>query len=138
MLIRSFAAKMGFCNEVIEELVVVVSELTSNILKYGKSGFIELAATGDDDDDDAGRGIQIVAEDETPPFDLSGALRDGYDSQGKIPAAQVYGRRGIGAGLGAVARLSDDVRMETFEDGSKKRLIVRRGLAGKPRRGSKP
>jgi anti-sigma regulatory factor (Ser/Thr protein kinase) len=135
-MVRPFAAKLGFEPEVVEELIIVVSELASNILKYGSRGFIEVSELHLEVD--GVRGIQIVAEDETAPFDLDGALRDGYDSHGKIDPAQVFGRRGIGAGLGAVARLSDEVRMESFEDGNKKRLIVRRVLGGKPRRGSKP
>jgi anti-sigma regulatory factor (Ser/Thr protein kinase) len=135
-MLRPFAAKIGFEPEVIEELIVVVSELTSNILKYGHHGFIELAEI--DFDQEGVRGLQIIAQDETPPFDLHGALRDGYDSKGKIDPAHVYGRRGIGAGLGAVSRLSDGVRLEALDGDTKKRLIVRRILGGKPRRGSRP
>ena len=113
-MMRPFASQLGFEREVVEELVLVVSELTSNILKYG---------------------ISIVAEDETRPFDLAGSLRDGYDAHGKLDPALVYGRGGIGAGLGAVARLSDAV--ELVPHGAGKRILVRRFL-GRPRRGSSP
>jgi anti-sigma regulatory factor (Ser/Thr protein kinase) len=108
----------------------VVSELASNIIKYGRRGHIELAAL---DRDDGLRGISIVAEDETPPFDLIGSLRDGYDAHGKLDPAQVFGRGGIGAGLGAVSRFSDGV--ELVPHGTGKRIVVRRYL-GRPRRGS--
>lgn len=126
-MMRAFAGKIGFAHEVIEELVVVVSELASNILKYGRRGYIELS--------EIERGIEIVAHDESPTFDLIGSLRDGYDSKGKLDPATVYGRRGIGAGLGAVARLSD--RVEQFAEGTGKRIVVRRTV-GRPRRGSSP
>jgi serine/threonine-protein kinase RsbT len=129
-LLRSFATQLGFEREVVEELVIVVSELTSNILKYGRRGRIEISGI---DREEGTRGISIVAEDETPPFDLACSLRDGYDAKGKLDPAMVYGRRGIGAGLGAVARLSDAI--EQIPHGAGKRIVVRRFL-GRPRRGS--
>jgi anti-sigma regulatory factor (Ser/Thr protein kinase) len=131
-MVRPFAAQIGFDREVIEELVVVVSELASNIVKYGRRGRIELARI---DREEGVRGLSIVAEDETPPFDLMGSLRDGYDAKGKLDPAAVYGRRGIAAGLGAVARLSDS--LELVAHGTGKRVIARRFL-GRPRRGSSP
>ena len=131
-IMRAYASQLGFEREVVEELVVVVSELTSNILKYGRRGSIELSGI---DREEGTRGISIVAEDETPPFDLLGSLRDGYDSKGKLDPALVFGRGGIGAGLGAVARLSDAI--ELVPHGQGKRIVVRRFL-GRPRRGSSP
>lgn len=127
---RSFASQLGFEREVVEELVVVISELTSNIIKYGRRGMIELSGLHHET---GTRGISIVAEDETPPFDLLLSLRDGYDSKGKLDPALVYGRGGIGAGLGAVARLSDAIELVPHGEG--KRIVVRR-LLGRPRRGS--
>jgi len=131
-MMRSFASQLGFEREVVEELVVVVSELTSNILKYGRRGVIELSGI---DREEGTRGISIVAEDETAPFDLLGSLRDGYDAKGKLDPALVFGRRGIAAGLGAVARLSDAIELVPHGEG--KRIIARRFL-GRPRRGSSP
>jgi anti-sigma regulatory factor (Ser/Thr protein kinase) len=130
--VRKVASAIGFEREVVEELVVVVSELTTNILKYGRRGHLELASVHRDN---GVRGISIIAQDETPPFDLRGSLRDGYDALGKLDPALVFGRAGIGAGLGAVERLSDSVELEPHGV-SGKRLIVRRFL-GPPRRGSR-
>lgn len=130
LMVRSFAAKIGFEREVIEELVVVVSELASNILKYGRRGHLELACL---EHETGVRGISIVAQDETPPFDLMASLRDGYDANGKLDPALVFGRGGIGAGLGAVARFSDGVSL--VPEGAGKRIVVKRWL-GRPRRGS--
>ncbi|MBX3199510.1 MAG: ATP-binding protein [Labilithrix sp.] len=137
-ILRAFATRVGFDREVIEELAIVVSELASNILKYGRRGHIDLSLTERDEPRAVGgrlRGITIVAEDETPPFDLAGSLRDGYDTHGKLDPARVFGRGGIGAGLGAVRRLSDSVELVPTEGG--KRIIVRR-FVGRPRRGSSP
>lgn len=132
-LVRSFAPAVGFDKEVTEELVVVVSELASNIVKYGRRGTIELSAL---DPAEGVTGISIVAEDETPPFDLTGSLRDGYDSSGQIDPARVFGRGGIGAGLGAVARFSDRLELVPVATGGK-RIIARRAVS-RPRRGSQP
>lgn len=129
-LVRKVGAEIGFEREVIEELVLVVSELASNIVKYGRRGSISTSAFVSEV---GTRGIEIVARDETPPFDLTGSLRDGYDAKGKLDPAAVYGRHGIGAGLGAVARLSDRVELVPHETG--KSIVVRR-FVGRPRRGS--
>lgn len=129
-MMRAFAPQLGFTRETVEELVIVVSELTSNILKYGRRGLIELSSV---ERSDGVPELAIVAEDETPPFDLAGSLRDGYDASGKLDPALLFGRRGIGAGLGAVARLTD--ALELAPHGAGKRIIARRVLS-RPRRGS--
>jgi anti-sigma regulatory factor (Ser/Thr protein kinase) len=118
---RAFALELGFHREAAEEVVVVVSELASNILKYGRRGAIELAPISDPH---RGAGLSIIAEDETGVFDLESAVRDGHDAVGKLDPALVYGRRGIGAGLGAVVRLSDGIELVALERG--KRIVVRR------------
>ncbi|MFO0738123.1 MAG: ATP-binding protein [Labilithrix sp.] len=132
-IVRGFATAIGFDKEVTEELVVVVSELTSNIIKYGRRGTIALSAF---DPNEGVAGIEIVAEDETPPFDLTGSMRDGYDSAGKLDPARVFGRGGIGAGLGAVARFSDRLELVPTPSGGK-RIVARRAVS-RPRRGSQP
>jgi anti-sigma regulatory factor (Ser/Thr protein kinase) len=129
---RTFAGEQGFVPEVCEELVVVVSELASNILKYGRRGWIEVSMV---ETPERGRGLMIVAEDETPPFDLNRALVDGHDVNGKLDPARVYKRGGIAAGLGAVSRLSDSI--EQVPHGGGKRIVVRR-FERRPRRGSSP
>jgi hypothetical protein len=51
--------------------------------------------------------VRVTAFDEGPPFhDFEQALRDGSSDSGPISAGSFAGRRGIGAGLGAVKRLS--------------------------------
>ena len=130
--VRTVASQIGFDREVVEELVIVVSELTSNIVKYGRRGHLEISAIVRED---GARGISIIAEDETEPFNLTLALRDGYDAVGKLDPARVFGRGGIGAGLGAIARFSDT--LELIPAGAGKRIVARRFI-GRARRGSVP
>lgn len=117
---RAFARALGFSDRAVEELVIVVSELASNIRKYGIKGTLELAHV---EDVKHGLGILMVAQDETPPFDLSIALLDGHDATGKLDPATVLRRRGIGAGLGAVARFSDQLTVEPCPGGKRLRVI---------------
>ena len=119
--LRSMAAAVGFTGVAIEELVLVVSELVSNALKYAGGGQLDLTHI---DDETRGPGIMIAVEDKAAPFDLERALPDGHDARGQIDPARIFGRGGIGAGLGAVARLTDGVRLEPTEQG--KRLVATR------------
>jgi|SRR5579864_6748488 len=95
------------------EVAIVVSELASNIVKYGVRGEITLqvaAIAGD------GITLTVVARDVGPPIhDLAIAMLDGHDDRGPIDPATMAQRGGLGNGLGAVARLADgfEVRQET-------------------------
>lgn len=124
-LIREHAASLGFTPTACAELVIVVSELASNILKYGVRGKIEVMSV---EDEARGPGIRIVASDETGPFDLEMAIPDGNDAKGKLDPIRLYGRGGIGAGLGAIVRFSD--AMEMVPCGTGKRLVVTRYVRG--------
>jgi anti-sigma regulatory factor (Ser/Thr protein kinase) len=102
--VQRVATQIGFSKHAGQELAIVVSELCTNILKYGVRGEIGLRRC---DDGVAGAGIEITAEDEGPPlacFDT--ALRDGFGDRGPIDPAQLR-RGGIGAGMGAIRRLTD-------------------------------
>jgi anti-sigma regulatory factor (Ser/Thr protein kinase) len=102
--IQTLGAKLGFSRGGCQELAIVVSELASNIVKYGKSGSVEFGETHDEH----GAGVWIVARDIGPPFrNLEVALQDGCDENGPIDPALLLRRKGIGAGLGAVVRLTD-------------------------------
>jgi anti-sigma regulatory factor (Ser/Thr protein kinase) len=118
---KQFAAELGFGRRACEELAIVASELSSNVLKYGKRGSLELSAI----EDARGRGIVIVARDCGPPFrNLETALKDGHDENGPIDPAHILKRGGIGAGLGAVIRLTHSFRVEP-EPGGKRIVVVR-------------
>lgn len=103
--VQRVAAQIGFAKTAAGELAIVVSELSTNILKYGVRGEITLARV---DDLTRGAAIEITAEDEGPPLaDLELALRDGWGDRGPIDPSHLR-RGGIGAGLGAIRRLTDE------------------------------
>jgi len=123
--VREVARQVGFDRSGCQELEIVVSELCSNIVKYGTSGSVEIEALADPA---LGAGVSIVAEDIGPPFrNLELALRDGYDDNGPIDPLKLLQRRGLGAGLGAVLRLTDSFTLEQDEP-QRKRIFVRRYL----------
>jgi serine/threonine-protein kinase RsbT len=127
--VKRCAQELGFLPKDVAELVIVVSELASNILKYAGRGAIAVAPT---DDPRQGVGIQIAAFDAGPPFhDLSMALRDGHGDRGRILPERMFGRKGIGGGLGAVVRLTDSFECDQQPAG--KRIGVVR-FRRRPRR----
>jgi anti-sigma regulatory factor (Ser/Thr protein kinase) len=94
------AASLGCGRRRATEIAIVVSELASNIVKYGVRGEIAFAI-------EEGT-LVVTASDEGPPIrDLALALTDGCDDCGPLDPAQLAGRGGLGNGLGAVVRLSD-------------------------------
>lgn len=116
------AAELGFARRCAVEIAIVASELTSNILKYGASGSVALDPV---DDTRRGPGLRITARDQGPPFvDFERALRDGCDAAGRLEPSAFAGRRGIGSGLGAVRRFSDDLGWSP-EPGGKRVWAVR-------------
>ena len=90
--VKEVGELLGFSRTDCQELAIVVSELTSNILKYGVRGSIELdayahAAQGD--------GILVVARDIGPPFrNLELAKQDGCDDRGPIDPGSLLRRGG--------------------------------------------
>ena len=102
------------------ELAIAVSELATNIVKYGIHGEVVVIL-----DQDAGvrGGIRVVARDVGPPIrNLEVALQDGCDDTGPIDPALVLRRGGLGTGLGAVLRFADLFEYQQGETG--KAIIV--------------
>jgi anti-sigma regulatory factor (Ser/Thr protein kinase) len=134
---EQLAIELGFPRLAAKELAIVVSELATNILKYGVRGEVDLCGV---DGAPHGKGLAIVAEDEGPPLaDLALALRDGYGDRGPIQADRLIGRGGIGAGLGAVVRLTDAFEYLPGDDreGGRKAFRVVRYLQ-RPRKQAMP
>jgi CheY-like chemotaxis protein/anti-sigma regulatory factor (Ser/Thr protein kinase) len=118
--VRARAQAVGFGRIGCDELVIVASELASNILKYGVRGEIIVTQVNDPVD---GHGVRIEARDEGPAFhDLAMALRDGCGDRGPLDPATIFRRKGLGAGLGAVVRFTDT--FECREEKGGKRIVV--------------
>jgi anti-sigma regulatory factor (Ser/Thr protein kinase) len=101
------------------ELAIVVSELGTNIVKYGIRGEIALSFDTDGEGD-----VRVAARDQGPPFrDLETAKIDGCSDRGPIDPAGIMGRGGLGTGLGAVLRLADQFECRQNETG--KEITVR-------------
>jgi serine/threonine-protein kinase RsbT len=97
------------------QLAIVVSELASNIVKHGVRG--EIVLTVEREPPPRG-GIRVDARDVGPPIrDLKLAMTDGCDDQGPIDPARLLRRRGLGTGLGAVARFADRVEYREHDGG---------------------
>lgn len=118
------ALSEGYPRVAAQEVALIVSELAWNIVRHAGSGRIEIAVIVDRR---LGPGLEIRACDGAPPIaDLALAQRDGHTAGGPIPADAMLKRRGIGSGLGAVARLGDRLVQEPRPPG--KCLIVTRFL----------
>jgi anti-sigma regulatory factor (Ser/Thr protein kinase) len=127
---RQIAAFRGFPRQQCTEIAIAASELASNVLKYGVSGAVVVEVV---DDPARGPGVRVTARDGGPPFrDFDLAVRDGCDDTGPLPVEALPGRRGIGRGLGAVKRFSDDLGWRPT-DGGKDVWFVRY-LSTPPRR----
>jgi anti-sigma regulatory factor (Ser/Thr protein kinase) len=119
---RRLAVELGFDKQAREELAIAVSELASNIVKYGVAGDIRFEKVKADR---WGNGLRVTARDIGPPIaDLTLALRDGYSDTGPIDPLDLRTRKGIGCGLGAVVRFSDSFEYVPGE-GDKRISIVR-------------
>jgi anti-sigma regulatory factor (Ser/Thr protein kinase) len=92
---RKFAKAAGFSSVECEEIVLVSTELASNLIKHAGGGTLNfnLLESGDR------RGIQIESEDHGPGIaDVELAMSDGYSTAGSL-----------GTGLGTVNRLMDQL-----------------------------
>ncbi|WP_027171747.1 ATP-binding SpoIIE family protein phosphatase [Methylobacterium sp. 10] len=100
----------GFDETAAGRVAIVVTELATNIVKYGVPGEILVGTY----DDSTGAGLEILALDKGPGFtDLGSAMRDGHSTGGSA-----------GEGLGAVRRLSDAFDIAT-RPGSGTAVIAR-------------
>lgn len=100
---KRVVGEVGFADLAVEELAIVVRELASNVVKHADEGTITVTPRKND----GRRGIEIRAKDFGPGIaDVDQALEDGYSTAGTL-----------GYGLGAVHRLTDEVVIESNENG---------------------
>jgi len=119
----------GYTKVAAQEVALITSELAWNIVRHATRGHVNLALI---DDPTHGLGLEIRACDGAPPIqDLELAQRDGHTAGGPISTEEMLHRRGIGSGLGAVARLGDSLMQ--LPDGPGKCLVVTR-FRVRPRR----
>lgn len=115
------ALELGFQPRERAELLIVVSELCTNIVKYGVRGSLELERVVDATH---GVGIAITAHDVGPAFrDFTMALQDGCDDDGPIDPGALMKRGGLGIGLGAVRRLTDFLSVNNTAGGKSIRVV---------------
>jgi anti-sigma regulatory factor (Ser/Thr protein kinase) len=124
--IREVGAALGFDGKSVAELVLIASELCTNILKHAGRGELHLRPVHDAA---LGAGVELVARDQGPPIaDFEEAQRDGWSGGQRIDPVRFFGRKGIGAGLGSIRRLSDELRYEqlgVWKEISARRFVSR-------------
>jgi anti-sigma regulatory factor (Ser/Thr protein kinase) len=96
-LVSTYARRAGVTEARIGDVAIVVTELATNLLKHAGSG--QILATHREDAD--GIGLEVLALDRGRGMvDVGRCMEDGYSTAGSP-----------GNGLGAIARLADDVRI---------------------------
>jgi anti-sigma regulatory factor (Ser/Thr protein kinase)/serine/threonine protein phosphatase PrpC len=114
---REMAKNIGFSEPIQEEIVLVVSELATNIIKYANRGIVTLTPVSLEGQN----GLMIEAADSGPGFNENIALKDGFSSSGTL-----------GCGLGAVNRMMDEFDIHINEnDQSGTRIVCKRWLRSK-------
>lgn len=108
---RHMAGKIGF-NEVDRDLIATaVSELSTNVVRYGMGGTIALRHVRNE----KGEGIEIEAQDSGPGIqDIEKAMTDNYSTQ-----------HSLGLGLPGVNRIMDEFIIES-SDGNGTRCVARK------------
>src|ERR1700722_2081629 len=96
-LVTADARAAGVTEARVDDVAIVVTELATNLLKHAGSG--QILATHCDDAD--GAGLELLALDRGSGMaDVGRCMDDGYSTAGSP-----------GNGLGAIARLADDIRI---------------------------
>jgi anti-sigma regulatory factor (Ser/Thr protein kinase) len=100
--IRRLAVHAGFGQKKIDEIDILVSELTSNLIKHAKEGEILAGIVTDRQ----GKGLELIVIDNGPGIsDPERMMKDGVSTKGTL-----------GNGLGAIRRLSDHFEIYSLRD----------------------
>ena len=97
------AARAGFDETDAARVALVATELATNVLKHARTGEIHLAVVPGV----GARGVELIAVDRGPGFNLADCLPDGFSTGGTR-----------GEGLGAVKRAADLLDMYADHRGS--------------------
>src|ERR1700683_860713 len=96
---RQIARELGFGEQASEEIVLVVAELASNLVKHAGHGALSLRPLNHGES----IGIEVETEDRGPGMrNVEEAFEDGYSTGG-----------GLGYGLGTVNRLMDELEISS-------------------------
>jgi len=128
---NKFAGKIRLTEKELEELRIVITEISKNIIKHSSSGKLSISF-GEGEE----RGVYIVAENPTDNHNTAEIFDDGYSTANTL-----------GIGLGAVKRLLTDVKVKV-EDGKfiltgkkifseKKESIIQTSVYSRPKPGFK-
>jgi serine/threonine-protein kinase RsbT len=102
---RRLAMRVGFGHEDAERIVLAVSELATNLVRYAPGGELQVSIVCEE----ARAGIAVTSRDHGPGIaDVALALRDGFSTGS-----------GLGSGLPAVRRLMDDFSISTSPAGTR-------------------
>jgi serine/threonine-protein kinase RsbT len=106
----------GFPRVEAEMIVLAVSELATNLLRYARAGVVTVEPVVGDT---GAPGLRVESIDLGPGIaDVDQALEDGFSSGG-----------GLGSGLPAVCRLMDDFMIESSPAGT--RIVARKWLSNR-------
>jgi anti-sigma regulatory factor (Ser/Thr protein kinase) len=106
---RAFAARAGLSRRACSELGIGVAELVSNVARHaGGDGYVRLRVLEVPEPC-----IELLVHDGGPGIgDFVSALRDGFSRGRQRPANEPPGSaESLGVGLGAVARLMDEITL---------------------------
>jgi len=104
-----YAAAHGFAQREAWELAIAVSELATNVTRHGGGGQITLEFVTSPD-----AGLVVTAVDSGPGIgDVAAAFADDFSEGRVLSSVAPQQREGLGSGLGAVKRLTDDVQVHS-------------------------
>lgn len=117
------ARQAGFDKRSSCEFAVAASEAATNILKHATEGHVLLRASGNC--------LELQALDRGPGIgNVEAMLRDGHSENRDLAEDQnIAGRRGLGLGLGAIQRLTDELSIDSRAGGGTA-LVARKYKAG--------
>ncbi|HEY3446532.1 MAG TPA: ATP-binding protein [Myxococcales bacterium] len=100
-LARAAAKRLGLSSRACEAVQIAACELAGNLVRHAGGGSVELGVSAE------ASVVRLCASDRGPPIhDVEMAFADGSTDRGPILPEEVFRRRGIGAGLGALRRLA--------------------------------
>lgn len=117
-----FSIANGLSRRGAAELAIAVSELLTNVVKFANKGTLKLYCITS-----PRLGIVVEVIDDGPGFvNVSMALKDGF-SCGRFLSNDAYvdKRQGLGNGLGAVLRLTDELEISNNPNGGAKVFIIK-------------